>query len=90
MSTGAAPSFEPKIAEVCATAAQADTRLPPLTVFLLAFLAAASFRFFLAIEIGPETYHSAVAVLAEGGWAERAAANILMLDGLSLALLSRF
>ncbi|MDJ0626819.1 MAG: hypothetical protein QNJ44_01055 [Rhodobacter sp.] len=48
------------------------TPLPPLAFFCLALLAAVSFKFFLAAQIGPETYLAAVATMAEGGWAERA------------------
>lgn len=92
MITKAAPSLKFAATDLFASATDSDAaafRLPPLTVFLLALLAAVSFKFFLAIQIGPETYQAAIAMMAEGSLAEQLAAKVLMLDGLSQAILTR-
>ena len=54
----------------------------------LALLAVVSFKVFLAMQIGVGVYQGAVASLAAGGVAEKAAAHLLMLDGVSLALIN--
>ncbi len=54
----------------------------------LALLAVVSFKSFLAMKIGVGVYQGAVASLAAGGTAEQIAAHLLMLDGVSLALIN--
>ncbi len=53
----------------------------------LALLAVVSFKVFLAMKIGAGVYQDAVASLAAGGIAEKVAAHVLILDGVSLALI---
>jgi len=54
----------------------------------LALLAVVSFKLFLALNIGVGVYQGAVASLAAGGAAEQAAAHLLMLDGVSFAIIN--
>ncbi len=54
----------------------------------LALLAVVSFKLFLALNIGVGVYQGAVASLATGGAVEKAAAHLLMLDGVSMAIIA--